>query len=102
MQQLSTRVIEARLNATVTGSAFVDPLSDSERSELSKLDPDYARRAQVYAQLFHSRQVEQATRLNDTEADNDRLVLAINDLQMLGLCAASKRLRGTVEKRCFG
>ena len=29
-------------------------------------------------------------------------VVAINDLQMLGLCHASKRPRGTIEKRFFG
>ena len=29
-------------------------------------------------------------------------VVAVNDLQMLGLCTASKRPRGTIEKRVFG
>ena len=31
-----------------------------------------------------------------------RFVVAVNDLQMLGLCHASKRPRGTIEKRFFG
>ena len=31
-----------------------------------------------------------------------RFVIAVNDLQMLGLCHASKRPRGTIEKRVFG
>ena len=29
-------------------------------------------------------------------------VVAVNDLQMLGLCQASKRPRGTIEKHVFG
>ena len=31
-----------------------------------------------------------------------RFVVAINDLQMLGFASASKRPRGTIEKRVFG
>ena len=69
MQQLSTRLIQARLNATVSGKPFVDPLSSAENAELQKLDPDYARRAQVYSSLFHTRSVEQATHMNELEAD---------------------------------
>ena len=69
MQQLSTRLIQARLNATVSGKPFADPLSSAENAELQKLDPDYARRAQVYSSLFHTRSVEQATHMNELEAD---------------------------------
>ena len=34
--------------------------------------------------------------------DLAHFVVALSDLQMLGLCQASKRPRGTVEKRVFG
>ena len=30
-----------------------------------------------------------------------RFVVAVNDLQMCGLCSASKRPRGSIEKRIF-
>ena len=31
-----------------------------------------------------------------------RFVVSLNDLQMVGLCSASKRPRGSIEKRTFG
>jgi hypothetical protein len=67
MQALSTKLIQAHMQSVVTGQAFANPLTNAERNELQGLDPDYARRAEVYANMFHSRQVEQATHIRETE-----------------------------------
>ena len=61
MQQLQGKLISAHMNATVNNTQYVNPLTDSETSELEGMDPDYARRAEMYANMYNSQAVHYAT-----------------------------------------
>lgn len=56
------------------------------------------------ADWFHAFSAHAITKRSGLSAEKllPRFVVALNDLQTLGLCQASKQPRGTVEKRVFG
>ena len=64
---------------------------------------EFSERKFFAADWFHAFSAHAITRRSGMNGEKllPRFVVALNDLQMLGLCAASKRPRGTVEKRVF-
>ena len=61
MQVLQGKLISAHMTAIVNGTNFVDPLTDAETDELSAMDPDYSRRAVMYAHMYNARAMHYAT-----------------------------------------